>query len=827
MEILALYVDKYYVVGVQCIDGITKSIVLPNGEDRIWLYFFEDINHDKIVYGKSNESHYLNNEPHYYGDVFSKILDFRNEFTRFHRKKALREIFFESKIFDNLKKPFSSERGIDTYVSFSTDVPLAARSMFLEELSEAGFSVNVSVARMEHLALEYARSSDQLSERGQYLVMNALNDNLNYSIYEYTGDIFVRKAQDKLPGLGSDLRGRALVEEIVKKANFGSTHFLETPHEIEAEHRRLTKLFLDGWIIKLDNAKPNIPFSIDNVWFAVAPNNKQTIQIRRRDIDEHTKAIVDQIVREIGKFASKNDAKDNLKGLILLGNTFSNSVFDATLKEYFNLSAKPIIRYRITDIGNIVSMYLSIDCEQFSSDAKQFSINAETEKIRIENAIKEEEDNKKALKEQEEKEQRERAAYDAEKMYNAEMQGVYEYESNKDYVRMLESCEAALKHKPNDSEALKKKKEAERNIAREDVKSEQYNEAIKKAKEKYEAGQYNEALFYSENALALRRDSAEAKRIKESSRNIMESQSRIEKFITRADLFIGQKLYDNAISELQKILTIDPNNKEAKSRLDEINTIQQRLQDELDKLKKQLSDAKSSGNYVAAIDICEKLKETDSLNLPLWNEEIRVLKGEKEKKEKELKTLLDLRSKIDLAVFEENWALVVSLCNESLQIIPDKSIQDILDRGRQKLDEEIQNKKFQEELDTVKVLIADKKWEDAEKKLNALQHDFPGRDSIYKPLRIVIFQAQDSISKQEKEIKQKTNTIGFKTSKKEAMSFDEDWSIPPKPSEKKNKKNSQKHSSEDYTGDDFFDNDNEIQKEKNKIKQLSLTDFNF
>ena len=103
METLMLYVDRRYVIGVQCIDGIPKSIDLPNHEERVWLYFFEDIDHDKIVYGKNNESHFLNNDQLYFGDVFPKILDSRNEFTRFRRKKPLRDIFYESRIFEDLR----------------------------------------------------------------------------------------------------------------------------------------------------------------------------------------------------------------------------------------------------------------------------------------------------------------------------------------------------------------------------------------------------------------------------------------------------------------------------------------------------------------------------------------------------------------------------------------------------------------------------------------------------------------------------------------------------------------------------------------------------
>lgn len=826
-----LYVDRKYVIGAQFTDGIPKSIVLPNHEERIWLYFFEDIDHDKIVYGKNNESHYLNNESHYFGDVFPKILDSRNEFTRFRRKKALREIFHDSGIFEDLKKSFSSEQDIDTFVSFSTDVPLAARSVFLDELSEAGFSVKISVARIEHLALENARNKNEIVDDGLYLVLNACNENLHYSLYDLSGGLFVRMDEDKMEGLGADLRGRALVEEVVNKATIRN-NYLTTNEEREFEYQRLSKLFLGKWLIKLDNAKQNIPFAIDNIWFAVASNNKQTIQIKKRDIDDHTKGIVDEIVKELGRFVAKSGDKEKLKGLILLGDTFSNSMFERALNEQFNFASKPIVRHKISEIKEIVSTYLNIDCEQFSSDTKKFSNNAAAERIRIENAIREEEERIKADKEQEERELKERAAYDAEKMYNVEMQGVYEYEMAKDYVRMLESCEAALRHKPNDPEALKKKKEAERCIAREDVKSEQYNNAIKKAKECYDAGQFKEALFHSESALTLRPDSSEAKRIRDNSQNVLDTQARIESFSTRADLFIGQKQYDQAVSELQKILTIDSYNKVAKKKLNEIKNIQQKAQKEIDDLLKQLREAESNGEYEDAVSICKKLRLADSSNISTWEDKIRGF--EKKTREKEL--LSELREKTNSAVFEERWGNVVELCKESLKICPDESTKKLLKRAQIKLKEETEEKQFQDGLSSVKKCIAEKKWQEAENTLNALQKQYPERVEVCKQLRTFIFNEQDK--DEIKPISKPNTKKGIsKPTKKADDFFEKEWSNnSPNMRRKKSSEISAKNPSvenrlQPSTGDDFFDNDvsNNTRREKTRTnkKNISITDFNF
>ena len=93
MKTLALYIDKWYIIGAVCTDGVPRPMSLPNQEDRIWLYFFEDEFNDNVVYGKANQCHFRNKENHYYGDVFSKIIDPRVFFSRYGRKESLRRIF--------------------------------------------------------------------------------------------------------------------------------------------------------------------------------------------------------------------------------------------------------------------------------------------------------------------------------------------------------------------------------------------------------------------------------------------------------------------------------------------------------------------------------------------------------------------------------------------------------------------------------------------------------------------------------------------------------------------------------------------------------------
>ena len=110
MKALTLYIDKWYIIGAVCTDGVPRLITLSNHEDRFWLFFYEDTYNNSIVYGKDNQSHYRNGEAHYIGDVFSLITDPDRRFSRYNgRGEELKTIFQASGIFDTLRSAVDAE----------------------------------------------------------------------------------------------------------------------------------------------------------------------------------------------------------------------------------------------------------------------------------------------------------------------------------------------------------------------------------------------------------------------------------------------------------------------------------------------------------------------------------------------------------------------------------------------------------------------------------------------------------------------------------------------------------------------------------------------
>ena len=64
MKSLSLYIDKGFITVAINYDGNVLPLSLPNGEDKIWLYFHEDIANSRVEYGKSFENNYRDKLPH-------------------------------------------------------------------------------------------------------------------------------------------------------------------------------------------------------------------------------------------------------------------------------------------------------------------------------------------------------------------------------------------------------------------------------------------------------------------------------------------------------------------------------------------------------------------------------------------------------------------------------------------------------------------------------------------------------------------------------------------------------------------------------------------
>lgn len=350
MKSLSLYIDKWFITVAVNIDGNVIPLTLPNGEDRVWLFFHEDTANNRIVYGKTFEDNYRDKEPHYFGDIFPLIESDENHFTRYdNRPEEMREIFKVANIFSHLHEAVQEQGKVDTYISFSADISDVARWKFLQELEEANFNVIESVARISHLGLEESKKRGVFTIPGLYLVLVATNDNMHFSLYRLVENLFVRVNESILLGFGLDVRKRALIESVVENIN-RTTRFLSTSDEFAKEYKRQER-FADNWLSQIANRRPGIPISLPNITFAVAPNNPYTVPIKPIDLDQRTEGLVDEIVRKIADFVRSNNVQSHeIEGIVFIGNTFTNTKFSAAINSKFIVNENKLVKYREVEL---------------------------------------------------------------------------------------------------------------------------------------------------------------------------------------------------------------------------------------------------------------------------------------------------------------------------------------------------------------------------------------------------------------------------------------------------------------------------------------------
>ena len=743
MKTLSLYIDRWYIAAAICYDNIPRRIDLPNREDRIWLYFYEDINNDRVIYGKSYQKHYLDKEIHYYGDIFSKIVKENETFKRFGKDVSLKEIFKDSQIFDHLTKDFSENEKIETYISFSVDVSYAAQKVFLDILEDNNFVIKESVARISHLAVELSNKKGFLNNSNCVLVITACNENLRYVVFKQSNNVFVRQGNEGLlRGYGTDLRGRALLEQIVWQIN-NSTKFLKKDEE-EEEINRLSQN-LERWLLQLDNTKFGRPVIYNDITFSRAPHNKQSATILKNVIEERTKAIVNVVVDGIVQYVKDLDIVfSDISHIIFIGDSFKNSMFKEELLQRYPVTPKNIIAFDNKDIPEIVGIYSQMDLSQFDSLRKNIENLSYEQLEQIKIAEEDRKAREAALKKQEEIDLANAALREDERKFNAAIADAEAYEKKGDYSSMIDLLNIALTLKPDDKEVKKMLDEANRKLSEIKVKNEQYNKTIRLAQDALNSQRWHDAYTKSESALELRPDSSEAKRIYiESQRKIKLAES-LKEFLLRADTFIGQKLYNEALEELNKAKYADANNKEIEERIAKIQSIQRKHKEELALLEQELKNAEKEEDFDKAIDLCNKLIDKDIQNPRKWNEHIVYLKERRNKRIKDIELLDSLKIKINEANYNEQWEELIELCNEALSIKSDESIKRYLEKARDKY-KLIQNQKdFETLVSKVKTYIADRQWSEAKEIIKELQDKYPEKNDIIRNLYKQIFDAEEA-----------------------------------------------------------------------------------
>lgn len=739
MKTLSLFVDKWFITVAVNIDGNVMPLSF-NGEDRIWLYFFEDTANHRVIYGKTYENNYRDKKPHYFGDIFPLIESNEHYFKRYdNRPEEMREIFKVSNIFSHLREAVQEEGTINTYISFSTDVSDIARLKFIQEIEEVNFKVVESVARVSHLALEESRKRGIFTEEGMYLVLVATNDNMHYALYKFTENLFVRKSVGSLSGFGLDPRKRSLIESVVENIN-RTTRFLSTPEEYAFEYKRQER-FAEDWLRQIVNCRsPLLPVTFPDITFAVAPNNPYSVMVRPIDLDQRTECLVDSIVRRIAEYVRSNNIRSHeIKGIVFIGDMFTNTTFSSAINARFIAEENKLVKYREEELPKVVNVYTQIDCSQFSEAARQFVEDATTQEELI-RQVKEEEERQKiaqaeAKKQQEEKDRQQKS----EREYANAIENVERYESEHDYERMREWAELALTHLPDDEHAKEKLALAQQLLAEERANNKQYTTILQRAKTAYNEGRWTDAISQCDIILELHPESDEAKRMKREAKRQLEIKEKIINFLNRADMFFAQKLYAEALEEVDKTLNLDPKNSDAKEIKHKISEIHVKHEERINTLVQQLNEAEEKNDFIPAIQICELLIEEDVPNIRNWTSKKERLISKQKELEEYNRKLDELKTGINKAHFEEDWVKLKLLCENYLSISQNKEISQFFFKAQKRLAEREAKEAKEKALATINRLIIDRLFNEAEEEINKFAHNYPSEHSVVKDLRSKLF----------------------------------------------------------------------------------------
>ncbi len=827
MKSLSLYIDKWFITVAVNIDGNVIPLTLPNGEDRIWLFFHEDTANNRVVYGKTFEDNYRDKEPHYFGDIFPLIESDENHFTRYdNRPEEMREIFKVANIFCHLHEAVQEQGKVDTYISFSADISDVARWKFLQELEEANFNVIESVARISHLGLEESKKRGVFTIPGLYLVLVATNDNMHFSLYRLVENLFVRVNESILLGFGLDVRKRALIESVVENIN-RTTRFLSTSDEFAKEYKRQER-FADNWLSQIANRRPGIPISLPNITFAVAPNNPYTVPIKPIDLDQRTEGLVDEIVRKIADFVRSNNVQSHeIEGIVFIGNTFTNTKFSAAINSKFIVNENKLVKYREVELPKVVSVYAQIDCAQFKEATEDFVKDAKLQE-ELNRQAREEAARKEAARVAAQEEQAKKdAALKSEKEYKNAIENVERYESEHDYENMREWAGIALTHHPDDEYAKEKQALAQQLLAEQRANNKQFSTILQRIKNAYSEGRWNDAISQSDMALEMRPDSEEVLRIKRDSKRQLDIKEKVTNFLNRADMFFAQKLYDEALEEVGKVLNLDSSNAEAKSIQRRISDVRSKQEEKVQEFVARLRQSEAANDFDAAIQICEVLIEEDAANLSKWTSRKERLISLRKEHDENKRKLAELKEDINKAHYDEDWTKLKLLCENYLSISSDNLVSQFLLKAKKRLEETRVREAKDKALAAINKLILDQRMNEAEVELNRFAQNYPSEQATVKDLRRKIFSFGGTTAHTTVETPKRTR-IGFNSPQSESNTEDEFFAIPETP--KRAKQNTQQKRTNSITTkktDDFFDNNSNRVGDHQPTKRTTNDDFNF
>ena len=701
MRILSLYIDKWYIVGT-VMDGANKMpLSLSNAEDRIWLYFYSNNTTNTVKYSLSYKDEALAGEKGYYADVFELLPDYKEyHYEKYGACKKMSDIFTDADIFADLRKSYGGGSNVPVYVSFSEDIDLVARGIFLKALESERFDVLQYTLPIERLALEYLTRHGKIADDNSLvLVVNGCNENLLYSIYNLQQNAMSVVSQKCEPGYGVDCRKQAVAEEVMEYMQ-ADTHFLTGANDEWHEEMLYLSQFADLWLKKIDNSSDIAPVALGNIHFKKQANNAVPVVVSAHNLNDRTKNIIGKLTGKIVDMIRESGIlMHQISNIVFLGDVFSNRAFTDTLQQKIGVPSDNVTLISELTLPETVAVYEKWEKKAFDEEKEKFRETARNKYIQ----------DRKQYVEQQTQGLKKKAQTAEEEGRLQDALGIYEQ---------------ALKIDRNDKfsmariEAIRHQMEQNKKIR------EQIDGLLEKARQSFHASDFTDTIRNCDDILRLQNDNVDAKKMKEDAEKLLKRRELLEQYIGKMDGFIMESRFFDASNILQRVDALNVNDMRLKDIRDKIETGIANLQSQVQNKSIAYETAFQAGDYQQCLRLCDELLAIGA-DSSVWTENRHVVM-EKMRQEQIFQDNYELAREARL---NGGWNKVVEYAEKALKIKDDDETKSMLQEANVRQSEILKKKQFENEMDKIEKLITINKNDEAECRLKSLENSLK-RDGI-------------------------------------------------------------------------------------------------
>ena len=553
------------------------------------------------------------------------------------------------------------------YVSFSEDIDLVARGIFLETLKNERFEVLQYTLPIENLVLEYLIRHGKIADDDhKVLVVNACNENLHYSIYDLHSNALSVVSQKCEPGYGVDSRIQAIVEEVMEYMQ-ADTHFLTGANDEWQEEMLYLSQFANLWLKKIDSSSDTAPVALGNIHFKKQANNEVPVVVSAYNLNDRTKNIIGKLTGKIVDMIRESGILlHQISNIVFLGDVFSNRAFTDLLQQKIGVTSENVALLSELILPEAVDVYGKWEEDAFDDEKKKFLETARNKYTQ---------DRKKYVDQQTQDLKK--------KAQTAEKDG--RLQDAMDIYEQILRIDGNDKFSKTRIETIRHQMEQNRKI------KEQIDGLLEKSRQSFFAGEFTDAIRNCDDILRLQNDNTDAKKIKEDAEDVLKRRDLLEQYIDKMDELIMKSHFFDARSILQKVDALNVNDIRLKEIRDKIDAGISNLQSHVQDKSLAYEMAFQAGDYQQCLRLCDELL-TIGADSSAWTGNRQVV-IEKIRHEQTFQDNYELARKARL---EHEWDKVLEYAEKALTEKNNTELNGWIDEARESLNNEELTRKQEE-----------------------------------------------------------------------------------------------------------------------------------